>query len=68
MTNKQLVIRAVRALPDHSTMDEIEERIAILAGIVCGRDGTIAGDDPDQGEMNRLVAELLSLVPDHAVN
>jgi hypothetical protein len=68
MTNKQLVILAVRQMPDSATMDQIEERIARLAAACCGRDGTLPGDDQDQAEVNRLVAELLFPAADATLN
>ena len=33
MTKKQLVINVVRQLPDEATLEEIAERVAVLAGL-----------------------------------
>jgi hypothetical protein len=33
MSNKELVIRALRSLPEEATIDEIVEEIALLAAI-----------------------------------
>jgi hypothetical protein len=33
MTNKELVIEAVRGLPDEASLDDIAEQIAIMAAI-----------------------------------
>ena len=43
MSAKQLVIKAVRALPDESTMAQIAEEIAILAAIERGEAEADAG-------------------------
>ena len=43
MSAKQLVIKAVRALPDESTMAQIAEEIAILAAIERGEADIAAG-------------------------
>jgi predicted transcriptional regulator len=43
MTAKQRVLRAVRALPDESTMAQIAEEIAILAAIERGEEDIAAG-------------------------
>jgi predicted transcriptional regulator len=43
MTAKQRVLRAVRALPDESTLAQIAEEIAILAAIERGEEDIAAG-------------------------
>ena len=43
MSAKQLVIQAVRALPDDSTMAQIAEEVAILAAIQRGEEEADAG-------------------------
>lgn len=44
MSAKQLVLKAVRALPDDSTIDQIAEEIAILAAIERGEAEIAAGN------------------------
>ena len=43
MSAKQLVIQAVRALPEDATVDEIADEIAILAAIERGEKDIAAG-------------------------
>jgi len=38
MTSKQLVLKAVREMPDDASLEEIEEHIAILAAIQRGEE------------------------------
>ena len=60
MTDKQLVIEAVRELPDEASLDEIAERIAILAAIRKGEQAADAGRVVTHDEMKRRVATWLS--------
>ena len=43
MSNKELVLEAVRGMPDEATIDEISEEIAILAAIRRGEEAADAG-------------------------
>jgi predicted transcriptional regulator len=43
MSNKDLVIEAVRELPDEASLEEIAERIAILAAVRRGEEAADAG-------------------------
>jgi predicted transcriptional regulator len=56
MTNKQMVIEAVRELPDEATLDDIAERIAILAAIRKGEQAADAGRVISHEELKRQVA------------
>jgi predicted transcriptional regulator len=60
MTNKQLVLKTVKQLPDDVSMEEIEEQIAILASIRRGEEAADAGDLVPHEEVKRLVAKWLS--------
>jgi predicted transcriptional regulator len=60
MTDKQLVMKAVREIPDDATMDEIEERAAILAAIRRGEEDIEAGRFVTHEELKRQVAQWLS--------
>lgn len=44
MSNKELVLEAVRGMPDEATIDQISEEIAILAAIRRGQEAIRAGD------------------------
>lgn len=43
MSNKELVIEALRKLPEDTTLEEISEEIAILAAIRRGEEAADAG-------------------------
>jgi predicted transcriptional regulator len=43
MSNKQMVLEALRKLPEEASLDEISEEIAILAAIQHGKDDADAG-------------------------
>jgi hypothetical protein len=44
MSNKELVLEAVRGMPDEATIEQISEEIAILAAIRRGQESVRAGD------------------------
>lgn len=60
MTNKELVIRAVRELPDDATMEDIAEHLAILEMIRKGEEAADAGDLMPHEEFKRQVERWLS--------
>ena len=60
MTNKQLVIEAVRELPDEASLDEIAERIAILAAIRKGEQDADAGRTIPHEEVMRQMKTWIS--------
>lgn len=43
MSDKQMVLEAVRRLPEEATLEEISDEIAILAAIQRGKDDADAG-------------------------
>jgi predicted transcriptional regulator len=43
MSNKEIVIETIRQLPEHLTIEEIAEEIALLAGIRRGLEDIKAG-------------------------
>jgi predicted transcriptional regulator len=51
MSNKELVIEAVRDLPEAASFDEIMEQIAILAAIQRGEEAADAGRVISHAEM-----------------
>lgn len=56
MSNKELVIEAVRELPEEASLDEIAERISILAAIRRGEDAADAGRVISHEEMKARAA------------
>ena len=60
MTNKQLVMKAIRQLPEEASMAEILERIEILAAIQEGEEDIEAGRFVTIDELKRQVAQWLS--------
>ena len=60
MTNKELVIRKVRELPDNASLDDIAEEIAILAAIREGEKAADEGRVISHEEVKRQVKQWLS--------
>lgn len=60
MNNKQLVIETVRQLPDESTLEDIAERIAILAAIRKAEQAADAGRVIGHEELKRRAAQWAS--------
>lgn len=59
MSHKQLVIEAVKELPDNSSFEEILEHLAILASICQGQDDAKAGRVIAHEEMKKQVASWI---------
>jgi predicted transcriptional regulator len=55
MSNKELVIEAVRELPDEATLNEILEHLAIVAAICEGQADVKAGRLISHEEMKKRV-------------
>lgn len=55
MTNKELVIEAVRSLSETLTLDEISEEVALLAAIRKGEEAAEAGRVTPHEEVRRMV-------------
>jgi predicted transcriptional regulator len=53
MSNKQLVIEAVREMPDEATLEEIVDELALLAAIRQGRQDIRAGRFLSHEEMKK---------------
>lgn len=60
MTNKQLVMKTIKEMPADATMDDILERIEILAAIQQGEEDIDAGRFVTHEELKRQVAQWLS--------
>ena len=60
MTNKQLVIETVRELPDETSLDDIAERIAILAAIQKGERAADAGQFISHEELVRRMKQWIT--------
>jgi len=60
MSNKELVLEAVRELPEETTMEEILEQIAILAAIRRGEEDADADRVIPHEEVKRRVASWIS--------
>ena len=56
MSNKELIIDAVKDLPDSASLDEILEHLAILAAICQGQEDAKAGRVISHEEMKKQVA------------
>ena len=59
MSNKDLVIEAVRRLPDEASLEEILEQIAILTAIRRGEEAAEAEKVVPQEEVKQLIAESM---------
>jgi predicted transcriptional regulator len=60
MSSKELVIEAVRKLPEDATLDEICEEIAILAAIRRGEQAADAGHVTPHEEVKKRLASWIS--------
>ena len=56
MSNKDMVLDAIRSLPDDATWEEIVEHLHILASIREGQEDIEAGRFISHEEMKKLVA------------
>ncbi len=60
MTQKQLVLEAIRELPDDAPMTEIVERVEFLAAIQKGLDQLDRGEGISHEEVKRQLASWLA--------
>ena len=60
MTNKELVIEAVRKLPEDATLDEISEEIALLAAIRRSEEAADAGRLVSHDEVKQRFASWIA--------
>ena len=56
MSNKELVVDALRKMPEDVTLEEISEEIAILAAIKRGEEAIVAGRVVPHEEVKKRVA------------
>lgn len=61
MSNKELVLEAVRGMPDEATIDQISEEIAILAAIRRGQEAVRAGDIVSHEEVKKRLSRWNSI-------
>jgi predicted transcriptional regulator len=59
MSNKDVVLEAVRELPDEATFDGILEHIAILAAVQRGEEASAAGKVVSHEELKKRVARWI---------
>ena len=60
MSNKQVVIEAIRKLPEEATFQEIGDEIAMLAAIRRGEEAADEGRVVSHEEVKRKVASWIS--------
>ncbi|HEX4131912.1 MAG TPA: hypothetical protein VHZ24_17905 [Pirellulales bacterium] len=60
MTNKEMVIEAVRKLPDEATLEEISSEVALLAAIQRGEEAADSGHVVPHEDVKQRVARWLS--------
>ena len=61
MSNKELVIEAIRQLPELASIEEIAEEVAILAAIQKGERDADAGRILSHDDVKRKVSHILSI-------
>ena len=59
MTEKEIVLETIRALPDDCTLDEIAERIRFMAAIQKGLDQLASGEGIPHDEVKKQLASWL---------
>ncbi len=59
MTEKEIVLETIRALPDNCTLDEIAERIKFMAGVQKGLDELERGEGIPHEEIKKQLASWL---------
>jgi predicted transcriptional regulator len=60
MSNKEIVIEAVRKLPEELSLEEIAEEVAVLAAIRRGEEDADAGRTISHDEVRRRFQEWIS--------
>ncbi len=60
MTEKEIVLKAVRALPDDSSIDDIADRIEFLAAVQKGLDQLDRGEGIPHDEIKKQLASWLT--------
>ena len=59
MTEKEIVLETIRALPDDCTIDEIAERIRFMAAVQKGLDELDRGEEIPHEEVKKQLASWL---------
>ena len=59
MTEKEIVLEIIRALPDDCTLDEIAERIKFMAAVQKGLDELDRGEGIPHEEIKKQLASWL---------
>jgi|GEM_PF-234340 len=66
MTEKEIVLETIRALPDDCSLEEIAERIEFMAAVQKGLDQLDRGEGIPHDEVKRQLASwLTTLLPGH---
>ena len=60
MTEKEIVLETIRALPDDCSLEEIAERIEFMAGVQKGLDQLDSGEGIPHDEVKRQLASWLT--------
>ena len=60
MTEKEIVLETIRALPDDCSLDEIGERIEFMAAVRKGLDQLNRGEGIPHDEVKRQLASWLT--------
>jgi predicted transcriptional regulator len=60
MTEKQMVLETIRALPDDCSLDEIAERIEFMAAVRKGLDQLDRGEGIPHEEVKKQLASWLT--------
>lgn len=59
MTEKEIVLETIRALPDDCTLDEIAERVKFMAAVQKGLDEIDRGEGIPHEEIKKQLASWL---------
>ena len=60
MTEKEMVLETIRALPDDCSLDEIAQRIEFMAAVQKGLDQLDSGDGIPHEEIKKQLASWLT--------
>ncbi len=60
MSNKEIMIEAIRKLPDDSSIDEIVEEVVVLAAIRRGEEEADAGRTISHDEVKKRIQKWIS--------
>jgi predicted transcriptional regulator len=60
MTEKEIVLETIRALPDNCSLDEIAERIEFMAAVQKGLDQLERGEGIPHDEVKKQLASWLT--------